>query len=894
MRATHLLASTLTALLLQGCGSGERAAQAQPQTAAATAKAATAPVGSWQAGDTHVHNDHSSDGSALRQGADGRGPGNVSVADQIGQGVLNGLSWLPLTDHRTYDQHYDPLWESADLLLIPGEECNGGPHCKALGAVDWLVQDATYAGRPDWSRIQGSIWDAHLQGALYGHNHPDDGIVAADGIAVNENANALGYDLVETWNKGSGIATELRFAESQWNLGLRFAGVGGGDNHFRELWQVAGVGLPATQVFALDGSERSILQALQGNRVTITNRLDGVTPTAMIEADMEGDGVYESLAGDEVVVPSGTAGKLRVTVTMATGSTINVWKNPGKFAGGAPFKTTTGSTPTTVLVYDITSDASDAWYYVEVIGTGETDSVNTNIRSNPVGVTQEIVANAANQRRAITTPIFIGPKLAVPNPAVPLPADIGSTDNAALMIGRVGAFTGFPDVAVGAGNVHHVVAEQHAPGATQVIYRRLAADGSLSSEIDLAPASNSARFPKVAARGTQVFVVWQDERAGQVPRRPAIYLRQSSDGGLTWANEQLVRGIAGRAEHPALALTPAGQPVVVWQEIRAAEPFDVFAQVVGVDATPVNVSRPGKRFNAANAADTRSALYPASVWPAVAVRADGLIAVGYQDNRDDLDPGWTGQINVGDGTEVDHWKVRVQVRKPSEASWGTFAQMGKNGDANRHPSLAFAADGALVAVWDGMLANPSSQSRSVRYAISADDGATFTNAAEPAGIAIDPNTADSQHPRLGVDADGRVRAVWFDNRAADWRWRTMTAVLGTDRNWSAGDMLMAKGLNGWPATSGGAIVMASTRNALRMQRDVTQQVFLVPVKAATTPAAPTDPVTPPPVPVAVIAPATSALTQASGEDAGRFGGGVLGLALLLGLAAAARARRQRG
>jgi hypothetical protein len=461
-----------------------------------------------------------------------------------------------------------------------------------------------------------------------------------------------------------------------------------------------------------------------------------------------------------------------------------------------------------------------------------------------------------------------------------LPADIGSDDGATLMVGTTGAFSGFPDVALGAGTVHHVVAERHEPGATRVVYRRLAADGTAGAEIDLAPASRSARFPRIAARGEQVAVVWQDERAGQVPRRPAIYLRQSSDGGRSWSEEQRVRGIPGRAERPALALTPTGAPVVVWQEIRAAEPFDVFAQIVGVDAEPVNLSRPGKSFNAANAADTRSALYPASIWPAVAVRADGLIAIAYHDNRDDQDPGWTGQTGTGDGTEVDHWKIKVQTRKPADATYGTAVTLGKDGDANRHPSLAFAGEGALVAAWDGMLANPSGQSRTVRHAVSTDDGASFADAAVPQGIAIDTNGADSQHPRLGVDADGRVRAVWFDNRAADWRWRTMTAVRGADGQWGEATMLMAKGLNGWPATSGGAIVMASTRNALRLQRDTTQQVFLLPAKAAGAP----PPTTPP-----VIAPATPVPASATATG-GRFGGGAFGALALL---AAVAWRRRR-
>lgn len=880
---------SVLALLLSACG-GSQHSPSPPATAKAAAvqMPAAAPQGSWLPGDMHVHNDHSSDGSALRQGLDGRGPGNVSVSDQISQGLLSGLSWMPLTDHRTYDQHYDPLWESAGLLLIPGEEVNGSPHGTALGHVDWLVQGAVYAGRPDWSPVQTSIWDAHLQGALYGHNHPDDGQVEADGITPNARASALGFDTVEIWNKGSGIATELRFAETQWNRGLRFSGVGASDNHFRELWTVAGPGLPATQTFAANRSERGILQALKAGRITISNRLDGITPSATLETDMDGDGVYESLGGDEVVVAPGTAGKLRVTVSSAPGSTVNVWKSPGQFAGGEPFKTFTGTTPTATQVYDITSDDSDAWYYVEVLGIGELDSVNTAIRDNPTGVTQQIVTGITAQRRAITAPVFIGPRLADPQPAIALPDDIGSTDNAQWVIGEVGAFTGFPDIAVTAGGAHHTVAERHEPDGTRVVYRRRSAAGTLAAEVDLAPASNSARFPRIAAQGQQLVVVWQDERAGQLPRRPAIYLRRSSDGGASWADEEVIRSIPGRAERPAIALTPAGQPLVVWQEIRAAEPFDVFAQLIGVDAEPVNLSRAGKSFNAANPLDTRSARYPASVWPAVAVRADGLIAIAYHDNRNDQDPGWTGQVITGDGTEVDHWKVRVQLRKPAQAAYGDAVQLGKDGDANRHPSLAFAADGALVAAWDGLLANPSGQSRTVRYAISTDDGASFANATDPAGIAIDTNVADSQHPRLGRDADGRVRAVWFDNRAADWRWRTMTSLLGADQQWGPATMLMAKGLNGWPATSGGAIAMASTRNALRLQRDVTQQVFVLPAPAASVPTTPTPPVQPPVTPPVVITPVPVA---AVGGQSGRFGG-AMGLAALCALGLLVRRRRR--
>ena len=89
-----------------------------------------------------------------------------------------------------------------------------------------------------------------------------------------------------------------------------------------------------------------------------------------------------------------------------------------------------------------------------------------------------------------------------------------------------------------------------------------------------------------------------------------------------------------------------------------------------------------------------------------------------------------------------------------------------------------------------------------------------------------PTRAMGQHPRLGVDADGSVRAVWYDSRSVDWRWQVMTAVLRVN-GWSAGALLNGKGINTWPATAGGQIVFASTRGAVRLQRDQTQQVFVV-------------------------------------------------------------------
>ena len=786
-----------------------------------TAQPPVAPAGSWLSGDMHIHTDHSSDGSALRQGLDGRGPGNVSVADQIGQGVQRGLDWMPITDHRTYVQHYDPLWESADLLLIPGEEANGSPHANPIGAVDWVVQPGAYPGRPGWSVLQGSIWDAHSQGAIWSHNHPDDGHVNDDGTP-NENANAVGADTIEIWNRGSGIEAELKYAEDRWNAGYRFSGVGAADSHFRELWLIAGPGQPRTDVFASETSERAILDALGDGRVRISGVQLGLgapvlVPTLTLEADLQGDGIYEAIAGDELVVPAGTTGKLRLTITNAIGATVSVYRNPGKNAGAllaefTPFQMTQ------MHEIEIRAEAGPIWFYAEARGFGF-DAINTGDLAavlNP--------ANLSNARLAITAPIFLGPSLAMPQGAEPVPADAGRADGALQLLGTAGRFAGFPDLAV-SGAIRHVVAEVHEPGATRVQYRRAAADGSLSNPVDLAPDSRSARFPRIVARGDLVAVVWQDERAGQVPRRPAIYLRQSSDGGRTWTPEQVVRSLNGRAERPVIALMPDGKPVVAWQEIRAAEPFDVFVQVIGGDAEPVNVSRVGKSFTAGNPLDTRSAFYPASVWPSLAVRADGLVALAYHDDRTDPDPLWTGQTLTGDSFDVDNWQVRVHRRAAGSADWSDGVALGADDRADRHASLAFAGDGSLHCVWDTKTLDAAGFGLSIRAARSSDGGASFSIV--ETALAADEG-ASGQYPRLGTEPDGGVRAVWYDNRASDWRWRVLSTRWTQASGWQAGTLLMSPGINTWPAVNQGQIVFASTRNAQRPQRDRTQQIFLLP------------------------------------------------------------------
>ena len=787
--------------------------------------AAAAPAASvqWLNGDTHVHDDHSSDGSLLRQTIGQGSPGNLSVAGQILEGELMGLAFMPLTDHRTYDQHYDPLWESGKLLLVPGEEANGSPHATVLGAVDSIVQGAVPPGQSSAQIVQQSLWDAHAQGASWGTAHPDDGEMNGDGTP-NDNASAVGIDTIEVWNRASSPDTEIDYAEGRWNRGFRSGIAGASDDHFKELW-LASLDRPGrsnTSVAVSNPTVRGIVQGLWAGHTRV-NGGELFAPVVTLEADMSGSGSYQTLGGDEVIAAPGTKGRLRITVSNAITTSVLLYKSPGRSAGAVQTFHPTTIFQSQVFYVDIVAEAQPTWYRVEVRGPALPSGIETSMLTNPADLAAFLEQTLQlNQLRALTAPIFISPAPVAAQPEIATPADSGQADGAQLALGDAGAFSAFPDVAVDGGTTH-VVAELHGAGTTSVIYRRRLSNGSWSAPLDLAPASSFARFPKVAARGGDVWVVWQDERGGEQPHRPAIYLRHSADGGANWAPELRLRAIAGRAEHPVLALTAYDLPLVAWQEISAGYPFDVMAQIVGVDAQPVNLSRGGKAYHAADAYDTRSALYPASVWPTVTVADDGRMAVGWQDDRIDKDPLWTGGLGYGNGTDPDNWQVMVSTHTPYAGTWTAPVSLGADDRADRHPTLSFTRSGRLVAAWDSKTLQSSGANLEVLSAWSADGGLSWT---APVTVAADAN-AMSQWPRLGRGADGEAQLVWYDSRSADWRWRVMTASLGENGQWSAGRMLPGKGNNTWPALDQGVMVFAGTRNAQRLQRDHTQQVFYI-------------------------------------------------------------------
>ncbi len=578
------------------------------------------------------------------------------------------LAFMPLTDHRTFDQYYDPLWEASHLLLIPGEEANGSPHAIVLGAADSIVQGAARPDRPGFVHVQQSVWDAHSQGALWSVAHPDDGETNKDDTP-NIMANVQGMDLVEMWNHASNVDKEIVYSENRWNAGFRFGVAGASDNHFREYWDRQGPGLPTTSVLAATRTERGVVDGLKAGHVTLS--IDPTGPELLLSSDLNVKG-RPAQGGDEVIAPAGTRGHLRLRVRHAAGMQVLVYRQPGRSAG--PFRTFSPKGDDETFSLDITTGPAPDWYRAEIRGL----SVATP------------TAPAAMELKAATSPLFLSPSPVEARPEIPVPADQGHDDGAVRAAGAAGVFDGFPDIAteVPAWESRGLLRPM-AKEPPSILYRRRDAKGWSGAGLTISGKA-PARFPRVAAHGRDVWVTWQED-AVQVPHRPVIRLRHSPDGGKTWRATTTVRALAGRAEHPVIAISAAGHPVLAWEEIQAGQPFDVLVQEIGRDGSPRNLSRPGKVFHPADPDDTRTARYPASVWPAIAASPDGRIAVAWQDDRDDIDPLWTGSAAAA-GTNPDAWRIEVAVRDPSDG-WRDPAKFGDAQSANRHPDLAFDRDG---------------------------------------------------------------------------------------------------------------------------------------------------------------------------------------------------------
>ena len=302
------------------------------------------PGGEWLAGDLHVHtqNGHDTcvtpltrvDGSPC----DEPWTWSFSPGERIALAKERGLDYLAITDHNNILSQSDPAYSAeedlGELLLVPAYENSLPGHAQMLGAthcypgpteiddgITVCTRDSTFAG------VVAARDALRAEGGAFQINHP------SDRDWFNEFGHQIVPDAVEVWNIGvwawqppAPSANDndfaLEFYDGFLDLGFRVAATGGSDSHWRITSPLQGVGQPTTWIFSAGRTWQDLTAGIRGGRTNVSWQPPAyLGPRLFIEADADGNGTFESIAGD--LVPAGSPMRVRA-VGAIPGSFVRV------------------------------------------------------------------------------------------------------------------------------------------------------------------------------------------------------------------------------------------------------------------------------------------------------------------------------------------------------------------------------------------------------------------------------------------------------------------------------------------------------------------------------------------------------------------------------------------
>jgi hypothetical protein len=292
------------------------------------------PVGFWVAGDLHVHTIYghdtcttpteawdpaSTDRNARRSCADPYTVG-FTPTQRLDEAEQRGLDFVALTDHNNVVNQTDPdviAWtqEHPSFVFVPAYENSQPGHVQMLGARSCYGNDGAIVGAviecdqkvADKSAAgEAALADGlRADGGVFQVNHPSDGNwPAAFGHTVVP-------DTVEVWNIGPWAFQHpfpasndndfsLRWYDEFLRQGDHVAITGGSDTHWVTTDSGQGVGEPTTWVFVRQLTLQGVLRGLRAHHTFVSALPPALSgPRLFLEADRNGDGAFEAIAGSE-------------------------------------------------------------------------------------------------------------------------------------------------------------------------------------------------------------------------------------------------------------------------------------------------------------------------------------------------------------------------------------------------------------------------------------------------------------------------------------------------------------------------------------------------------------------------------------------------------------------
>lgn len=283
----------------------------------------------WMAGDLHVHTVYSHDsfgGPAYDDESEVQDAYTAgwTVLEEGAIAASRGLDYIAITDHNNIRSQADPgweLWDSNGVTMVPGYENSIGGHAQMIGATKMYDNSLGVPGLAEQLRADGGAFQI---------NHPAD-------HEWDDASGAYEYpgffpDSVEVWNIGAWVyqppfpATNdheypPQFYDALLDEGGRIAATGGSDSHWRSTTAAQGPGQPTTWVCATGTTPAGVVEGIRAGRTTISHQPPAFGGAfAVLEADVDGDGRYETTVGDDVA--PGTT--VRAAVDLAPGAILRI------------------------------------------------------------------------------------------------------------------------------------------------------------------------------------------------------------------------------------------------------------------------------------------------------------------------------------------------------------------------------------------------------------------------------------------------------------------------------------------------------------------------------------------------------------------------------------------
>jgi hypothetical protein len=697
----------------------------------------------WFGIDGHVHTDHSHDAGFFHQQDKRPENHDTFVRDQIDEAERVGEDLVTLTDHRTYDQAYDPEYKTSKATLLDGEEWGGYPHATAWGISETLVQGSDLGD----CGVTLAAREVRAQDGIFGVAHPEDG---RRPCVSEETIKNIPIDHLEAFRwPHSGFWVSNIAADN------RLVPVTGSDNHFRQLHGTeAGVGGNSTLILAEAPTQAAIVESVRAGRVASVTRMLGPTLTTLLDAD--NDGEFEALTGGWGE-PTGATVRVAFEARNAQGLRLQVLDAEAMVAEELV------TLPEQVFVFDLPADRP---FWRGQLDASPTDRITGGVIHDYLSYFDTL--------KLISAPVYLSPET---------PRDPG----AAELITDAG-YAGFPDAASG-GRDPLLVSQERGEQGYQVVLRNT----TTGSEQILSQDGQDAREPAIAVRGSKVVVAYTDRF--RTARAGRIWLRISNDGGVTFPDAEglLVNKLPGTM--PDIAIDGDGDIHVVWASME--DGFKIRHTIAGSGETTLLSSAVAQLQGASAFSPFQDIRHvPAAIDPTIAISGNDVV-VAWSDNREDMTP-------LRNGTP-DDWGIYVSRSSDGGSSWSDDSRVSPRhdkrgpdpedpermeGNPAKHPALEY-LDGRFVLAWSD--ANGSgSRIRSLR---SNDAGSSWT------GLSEIPTPAHEMayRPQLG-QIGGMSVVVWQQSAGKEWVLRAADVDAGT-----TGSVFATGPFAGFPALAGDTI-----------------------------------------------------------------------------------------